>query len=394
VVFDPATKKRVKTLCVLPAGKFIDHLSLAPTRDRVAFSSTLNNEISVSPWNVFVLETASGKLNQVTPGWATGDGLAQPLKSAKGTVTGRLDFYDDYERQVRSDDISSEVQLDQSNCHIAAGSGFKLENAPAGILLLRVKAKVPKPRHGVPRGVSVYARDASVVTLVNVKAGETTDVGTLRLNIGAVDMVYCNATWGKDRLMGQLHSSGMLWEAGYPARSWQLDTKPTLSDWPAGVALNPEGNTLAFTSWGSGKNRFNLVHPQSRKVIKTIDLESIGAEIPFNARLSWADGGMVLLSPAMARCRYEFSADAPAIVAAGLEAGKAQVLKTLPEWSGRVILDVSVSDDDTLLYIVVSGKLPTTNEERGELYCWDAQSDTMTRLTGFGYVLSVSNIGR
>ena len=395
VEFDPATKKRVKTLLVLPAGKYVDHLALAPSRDKIAFSSTINNEISVSPWNVFVLELASAKLNQVTPSWATGDGLAQPLNSQFGTVTGRVEFYDDYERAVRSDDISGDAQLDQSRCHdvLGAGGSFKLESAPSGILLLRVKAKLPKPRHGIPNGVSVGFRDASIVTLVTVKAGETTNVGTLRLNIGAVDMIYCNATWAKTGLMGQLHSSGMLWEAGYPSRTWQMDTKPTLAHWPAGVALNPQGNSFAFTSWGSDSG-FNLVDPQSRKLIKRIELGDIGAEIPFNAKLSWADGGMVILTGGMARCRYEFSADAPAIIAFGLEAGKAQVLKTFPEWSGRVIRDVTVSDDDRLLYIMVSGNMPTTKEERNELYCWDPQTDTMTRLTSFNYVLSVSNSGR
>jgi hypothetical protein len=393
IVFDPATKKRVKTLCVLPAGKNADHLSLAPTRDRVAFSSTINNEISVSPWNVFVLETATGKLNQVTPSWATGDGLAQPLKSSSATVTGRLEFYDDYERQVRTDDISSEVQLDQSTCHIAAGSAFKLENAPSGILLLRVKAKVPKPRHGVPSGVSVYARDASVVTLVTVKAGETTDVGTLRLNLGAVDMVYCNSTWGKAGLMGVLHSSGMAWTAGYPARTWALDTKPTLADWPAGFAFDSKGERLAYTSWGSGRNRFNIVDPVTRKAVSSTDLDKEGAEIVFDSRMTWCAEDMVL-SGAMARCRYEFGTDAPALVTASVGKGAARVLKTLPEWSGRSIRDITVRDDGKLVFIVVTGKLPTTSDERGELYCWEAATDTMTRLTNFKHVLSVSNTGR
>ncbi len=395
VTFDPETRKQVKTLCVLPAGKFIDHLSLAPTRDRIAFASTLNNEISTAPWNVFVLEIATGKLNQITPDWATGDGLAQPLAPSTGTVVGRVDFYDDFERATRSDDISGDAQLDQSRCHdvLGAGGSFKLENAPGSMLLLRIKARLPRPRHGVPRGVSVGFRDASVVIVVNVKAGEVTNVGTLHLSIGAVDMVYCNPTWRESGLMGHLNGSGMLWEANYPKRSFALDTKPTAEAWPAGFALNPKGEVLATTAFMGGKSRVVLLDPKTREARKTVDLETIGLSVQHDARLTWMESN-ILLGSGLAKCRSELFADCPALFGCETTSGDVSLEKTWPEWSGRRILDITLNADGRLVFITVSGKLPLTEDDRGELYCWDAVHDVTTRLTSSGYTLSVSNRGR
>ena len=391
--FDPVAGKYVRTLCVVPAGKFIDHVKMTADRKRVAFASTLNNEISISPWSVFVLEVLTGKINQVTPSWATNDGIAPELKTAKtGTVVGRVDFYDGWEGTVRSDGLSGDAQLDQTSGHVVLGSGgsFRMENMPTGILLLKVKANFPRPRHGFKNTDRVDGRIGQVVTLVNVKAGETVDTGTLRLVEGQADMVYCNPTWNGDTLAGHLHGVGMMWQTTYPKRAYALDTAINLPASPMGFGFSPDGKQIAMTTQDGHK--LMLVDPATRKASKVIEFKDAGAEVAFSTRLTWMTESMIVTG-GMARCRYEFMADCPALIGADTSGG-VKVAKTWPEWSGRKINDVALTPDGISLLLCVQGLLPLEKDDRIELYIWTPGTDTTTRLTISGEIQSVSNAGR
>jgi hypothetical protein len=394
VEFDPVSGKYVRCLCVVPAGKFIDHVTLSADRKRVAFASTLNNEISISPWSVFVLEITTGKINQVTPSWASNDGIAPELKTSKtGTIIGRVEFYDDYERATRSDGISASAHVDQTRCQALIGNtgAFRIDNVPEGILLVSIKGTVPRPRHGVAKDHSVGMRDASVVTLVNIKGGETTDCGTLRMNIGAVDMVYCNPTWNGETLAGHLHGVGMMWQTTYPRRAYALDTAINLPASPTGFGFSPDGKQIAITTQDGHK--LMLVDPATRKATKTIEFKDAGAEVAFSTRLTWMTESMIVTG-GMARCRYEFMADCPALIDCALTSASVKVVKTWPEWSGRKINDVALTPDGNSLLLCVQGPLSLEKEDRIELYLWTPETDTTTRLTSTGEIQSVSNAGR
>lgn len=390
---DPVSGKYVRCLGVVPAGKYIDHVSVSPDRKRVAFASTLNDEISIAPWNVFVLEVETGKINQVTPSWATNDGIAPALKTERtGTVIGRVDFYDGWERAVRSDGLSGDAQLDQTSGHVVIGDNgsFRMENMPTGILLLKVKANFPRPRHGFKNTDRVDSRIGQVVTLVNVQAGQTVDTGTLRLVEGQADMVYCNPTWGGETLAGNLFGAGMAWQTTYPKRAYTLDTAVNLPAAPMGFAFSPDGKQWAMNTQAGHK--LMLVDPATRKATRTIELADLKAEVSFSSRLTWLDPTM-LACGGLTRCRYETTADCPALLIFGVEQG-AQIWKTWPEWSGRKINDVTLTPDGNSLLICVQGPLPLEKEDRIELYIWTPETDTTQRVSASGDIQSVSNTGR
>jgi hypothetical protein len=293
---------------------------------------------------------------------------------------------------VRSDGLSGDAQLDQTSGHVVLGTGgsFRMENMPTGILLLKVKANFPRPRHGFKNTDRVDGRIGQVVTLVNVQAGQTADTGTLRLVEGQADMVYCNPTWNGETLAGHLHGAGMVWQTTYPKRAYALDTAVNLPASPVGFAYSPDGKQLAMTTQDGHK--LLIVDQATRKATTTIELKELQAEISFSARLTWLDGTM-LATGGFTRCRYDFSADCPALIVVGVEQG-AQVWKTWPEWSGRKINDVTLAPDGESLLICVQGPLPLEKEDRIELYRWTPQTDTTQRLSSSGDIQSVSNTGR
>jgi hypothetical protein len=157
-VFDPESRKIVKTLLAMPGSNSIANLALSPDRKRVAFSSNLNAGISVSTHDIFVLEFESGKINQVSPSWATNDGIAKPLDTGKTcTVTGRIKWFDDDPqfRRDRHDGFTGMARIDQTPCIAVIGSDgkFKLENVPVGIpLLLDIHGRLPNYSDGKSRG--------------------------------------------------------------------------------------------------------------------------------------------------------------------------------------------------------------------------------------------------
>src|SRR5690606_29173327 len=79
-VLDPAKGEIVKTLLEVPGNSTISNIAVSPDRKRIAFTSNANNTISLSETNAFVFELETAKVNQITPHWATGDGLAQAIK--------------------------------------------------------------------------------------------------------------------------------------------------------------------------------------------------------------------------------------------------------------------------------------------------------------------------
>ncbi|MCC6574918.1 MAG: hypothetical protein IT462_14155 [Planctomycetes bacterium] len=404
VVFDPVKRKAVRTLASFAAGVRIDHVTLAQTRDRIAFSSTLNNEISHATWNVFVLEISSGKINQVTPSWATGDGLAKPFESAgKGRVTGKVVWSDNERNTARSDNFSGNVHIDQTGIKAVVGIGgmFALDNVPAGFFALaRVTGKVTARRlDGKDDGRTSANWSGSAGGMV--KAGETLDLGTITLQPVQADMVFCNATFLGDRITGHLYGFGWLWDAGYPQRSWDMPTKDVAPGGQIyGLGYRPDG--LIALANGYGKDaRVRFLNP-SRIVTATGDLSKLAIQHGTVAsRGTWDSRNEQWVAGGYGPCRSgTIFADMPLVYRVLAADGTVELVRDWPEFTGRSIVDITPAQDGQSYFLVVQIPAPPAqpgkpaNEAKTNLYRYTPATDTLERLTSLDDVQSVANTGR
>lgn len=396
VVFDPAKGAIAHTLLALPAGKSIDHATLSPDRKRVAFASTLNSEISIAPWNIFVLELETGALNQLTPEWATNEGLGQPKSAAKtGTVTGRIEWPDGQTGMARGDAFSGSVRVDQTSLEAMIGQDgeFSIKEVPVGPVVLRVKGKV-LARRTDGRDDGRTTADWGATTVVMVAEDKTTSAGTISLSSPAQDMVFANPTWQGDRLSGHLWTTSWLYDIGYPKRSYALMTKNTVPGQAQALGYSPDGKLLAINAGlGNGAKTY-IMDAGTREVLRSNDPAALGVEYGSVTRGTWTTDGKAWASAGYGRCRYSFLADMPLVYVMNAADGATMIAREWPEFSGRQIIDITPATDGNSVFLVIRQPAQDGLDPFTDLYQYMPQTDTLRRLTGLKDVQTVSNLGR
>ncbi len=162
------------TLAVFPPGVAVRQLAVDPSGRRLAFASTLNNEVSLADWNLFALDLEDGGLAQLTPGWARGDSLAVPAEvRPRAWVRGSVRWRD-RRGQLRRDLVGGLVELDGTarSARLDGDGRFELRDIPAGAARLRVRVTVLR-EDGERSLVGHFQPDLPV--------GVQTDLGVLEL---------------------------------------------------------------------------------------------------------------------------------------------------------------------------------------------------------------------
>ncbi|MBK9974413.1 MAG: hypothetical protein IPP14_06540 [Planctomycetes bacterium] len=396
VEFDPATGRIARTLLALPAGKSIDHASLSPDRKRVAFASTLNSEISIAPWNIFVLELETGALNQLTPEWATNEGVAQAKSSAKtGTITGRVEWPDGQTGTSRSDYFSGSVRVDQTSLEVMIGQdgGFSIKDVPAGPVVLRVKGRVTARRTD-GRDDGRTTADWGAVTVALAVENETSNTGNIRLSNPAQDMVFANPTWQAERVSGHLWTTSWVYDVGYPKRSYSLMTKDTVPGQAGALGYSPDGKMLAINAGLGSSAKTYFLDATTRLVLRSNDPAALGIEYGAITRGTWTTDCKTWASAGYGRCRYSFSADMPLVYVVKAADGATMIACEWPEFSGRQIIDITPSTSGDSVFLVIRQPAQDGLDPFTDLYQYTPATDTLRRLTGLKDVQTVSNFGR
>lgn len=389
--FDPETRQFGHALAVGPGSSGFDHLALSADRERVAFSSQLNNALSMSTWNVFVLEGESGKLNQITPEWATGDGVATALEAeATGSVEGRISWYDDERERNRSDVSTGIAKIDQTHCAATIANGaFRIDNVPATSVNLWIQATV------FPGDQNRGAVTLSAITTLFVRPNATMDVGTITLTPMMVEPMYAHATWTPEGLAGMLYQTDHVFTAGYPERAWQLSAQfGALGSTPSGFAASPDGKFVALLADPFESPAISIFNRESAEVEHHFKLES--GEVAGNphSRGVWFQAPDTLAwvtccatpGPLAPFC------DVPTLVVADVVNGESFVTHRWPEFHGRLLIDVALSADGSRVYMVIQRDVEGGVES--DLYEWDFDTDTTRRITSTHDVTSVAHLGR
>ncbi len=393
VVFDPAARKIVKTIAVFPKQIIVTHPALAPGRDRLAFVSNLNNGISHATTNVFVLDLPSGRVDQLTPDWASGKGLARPFTAERtGRIVGRITWKDE-RGVVRTDVTTSTVRADGTANGSVVGSGgaFVLEGMPVRPLLVQIRAT------GIRAGGGMVQLQAHVSAVFG--AGDVADCGTVALSWPWVDRAYDYPTWRGGGLLGRAFGLGRVFECDYPERRYDESRRiEDLSDEVGshGPIASPDGKWLA-----SYLDAVFLVHDAGTgERLRYLGVPDIDL-IRFARAYPWPGQSGVWLpdSDVAIYAGYEAvpSLTWPAIV--GLKSSTSQILvpKTWPEaaLAGRRMVSVATDPGADVAYVVVHTPKPgDASTVFGDLYAWDSRIDATTRLTNLGDVIDVANTGR
>lgn len=392
--FDPAAGREVARLAVLPPGARVDHASLDPAGARVAFASTLNNDVSHAEWNVFVLDLAAGRLDQVTPEWAPGHGIAPPLSTEEtGSVRGSVTWYDSVRQRHFTAVLSGMVHADRTRCRAALepGGGFLLAGVPAAPLVLQIQAKVSHGEGGLRETVTMGA-----YVLATVRPGETTDLGAVAIHAPFTWFVHSQPTWVEGGLRGTNYLTDFVFEAGYPERRFELgQLLGALGSSPGGFAADPRSDRLALFDDPTGPSRVRFFDAVTRREALALerpeegfqfDPHSRGCWTPDGAR--WVAGGhsMGALAPVLP--------DVPSLVAADPERRELRVVKKWPELAGLGVEDVAVDPAGAVYYLVLRRPAAEGAAETSDLWSWDSTTDVTRRLTGWGNVVAVSVAGR
>jgi dipeptidyl aminopeptidase/acylaminoacyl peptidase len=225
---DPARQTPV-TRFVAP-GTVVLNPDWSPDRRRIAFSSDLNALGSLESQSVFVVNADGKGLRQVT-----GYGLLEPLRGATGTVTGRVVVAP--VAGAGAGTLKRAVIIAQGTQELAttaADGTFTLRGVPVGAVWVKAQAEVS---YASPTGGPEFAAGGAQI---RVRAGQTTDVGTI--NLEPIDAKSIQPAWSPDgsRLLVTTESGKWSVLAGPEANApgWQPLSRQQLGVWEVdGVAL-------------------------------------------------------------------------------------------------------------------------------------------------------------
>ncbi|MBK9974887.1 MAG: hypothetical protein IPP14_08945 [Planctomycetes bacterium] len=397
-VVDLETRKIVATVLTMKADATIRDLAVSPDRKSVAFASSLNGLLSIAETNVFVLNLVTGKLDQISPFWAPGDGLGQALKTAKTTtVKGRIKWYDDDPdvRTDRFDGFTGRVHVDHTAClAIVKNDGsFELTGVPVGAsLLLDIQGTLPSTyRNGKIRGgTDALARYAGA-TFVDITFEEgVRDLGDIRISGHKLATGYCRPGWRGDIISIQQDGWTYTFDAGYPKHSWaEVKSGLGLQHLTGGHSVSPDGKLVAFAN---NENIAWFCKPDGTKVFEA---KSAGANLGFDAEGAWlVDGSGWVCTASSEAWHRKLISGMPAICYVGM--GDKQG-RTIRQWGclvGHKMVSLAVDKaGDRAIFVTHRfdvDKLVTW----GDAWVWQASTDSCVRLTALGDVVCVGGYGR
>ncbi|MCC6573448.1 MAG: hypothetical protein IT462_06620 [Planctomycetes bacterium] len=387
-VFDPSTGKIVKTLCALPKGIMIDDLAINAARDKIAFVSTGNSEISIADANVFTFETATAKINQITPEWATGDGLATALKSEKtGTITGRLVWRDTEENRDRSDGLNiGAVRVDHTLCFSTIGSDgrFEIKDVPVGAsLFVYAWARLPNFKNGKPR--HILSNTATGNTVLIMPEGNK-DIGDLQIAPPIVDQGYMNPTFAGDSLWCNHTGFSTSYRVGLGKREWKQFPFGTQVQSGA-LSISSDGKQLCMVTDGS--LRFFDTGSGSE-----IWSTGVAAKVGYNSSSAWLPGDHgCVVSGNIDGFYGSGKFGVPVLLYANTDKKSLVFARKWPQFTGSEMKSVAVAGAD-VAYFVLHTPDVAKNVTYGNLFKWDANTNIVTRLTSLNDVISVAALGR
>jgi hypothetical protein len=396
-VLDTASRKIVRTVLAMPGRNTVSTLALSPDRKRVAFSSNLNSAISIADADVFVLELETGKINQVSPGWADNNGIAKALDTGKTTtVTGRIVWYDNDERYRcdRHDGFTGSAHIDHTACHVVVGSDgkFTLTGVPVGAsILLQVSGRLPNYSNGKMReGLEAWA---GMVTVSMVLEEGGKDLGDLRIHSNFVNSSYDRPSWQGDTLWVNESGWTRAYKAGYPKDSWQMvELGKTLDLLHGGFSVSPDGKLIAQCRSSSGGTGVVNVYDTSGKHHWACEVP--GAVVDFKTEGVWTSEGNWACAAGIEQTMGKTAWGAPGLVIAQPAQKAAGLYRACPQLCGHTMVSVAVDQASSTGFFVTHKYLADKQMTYGDAWAWDATTDTLTRLTSLGDVICVASYGR
>jgi len=403
-VFDPAQKKIVRNIATFPANVGIDHVALSADRKRVAFTSQLNNMMSLYVWNVFVIELETGVLNQITPDQATGNGLAKPYTAAgRGTIKGKLGWVDP--KTGKSNQFTSgNVRLDGLEVFgLVKGDGsFVIENVPC---MEPVSTYFLFANVMLPFAANYENKLAQGSLTTTLAPGGTTDIGELIVKPPRIDMGFAYPSWGKEGLYVSGLGLGFTQYTPYPKvekKGWEK----SLTDWmfldPSGVMASPDGKYLAGADkWSNNDvqnyqiSRCIVFFDSKGKRHRRVDLGSPDSlHIYSNNNGAWLPDSSAVLVPGS---YTSFDLNAPIIMAPCLffakPGGEFGILKSWPQAAGKGQITSLTADAKGEMFYFVFTQLTDTGII-GNLWSWNRLTDESLQLTDSNNVQSLCSYGR
>lgn len=396
-VFDPAARKIVKTVLAMPGSNSINTMALSPDRKRVAFSSNLNSLISVADADVFVLELESGKINQVTPGWADNNGIAQPINTGKTcTVTGRIVWYDDDPqlKRDRNDGFTGIVRFDHTSCVATVGADgkFTLTGVPVGTpLLLNIHGRLPAYSNGKMRdGLQKYAGMTNVDMVLD-ESGK--NLGDVRIHPNHPDTRYDRPSWDGDSLWVNASAWTRSYKIGYPKHSWaETDFGGKLELLLGGFSVSRDGKHAAQCRDSSGGG--GAVHVYGIGGKSVFSAEIPGATLSYSSEGAWTADGNWACTAGIDNTMGKNLYGAPGLVVAQVAQKQAGLYRAWPQLSGHMLVSLALNETSTVGYLVTHKFVAESQSTFGDAWAWDATTDTMIRLTSLGDVICVASYGR
>jgi DNA-binding beta-propeller fold protein YncE len=407
-VFDPAARKVVANLAAFPEGVGVDHVAVSPDRRRVAFTSKLNNLMTLFVWNIFVIECETGALNQVTPDQATNEGLAKPLAgTGRAVLTGRLVWFDAERGGKSSSFLQGNVRIDgiEELAILGPDGTFRIENVPVvepfSSFLLYARATLPR----TSRQNMTQAQGQVTIT---VKPGETKDVGEIAVRPPCVDLAFGYPSWGKDGLFVSGIGNGYCQFAGYPKPKREGRDKSFL-DWtflePCGVMASPDGNYVAGADKWSNNDPSNFqtarcivfFDARTGRPVKRADLGDPNVlAIGSGHHGAWLpDSSAVLIPGWFSRfgSGEEDVAMAPCLYAA-TPAGQCSLAKVWKEAAGKGQITCIAPDPAGQVVYLVFSAMQEGGGSANDIWAWNRGTDATAQLTETGNVISIASAGR
>ncbi|MCB9893501.1 MAG: PD40 domain-containing protein [Planctomycetes bacterium] len=399
-VLDPSTGKIVRTLMVMPGSFTLNNLALSPDRKRVAFASSLNGLISLNRTNVFVLELATGEVNQVSPHWADNKGITKPISTGKtATLTGRV-VWKDTDPQVnrdRNDGFTGYVRIDQTPCiaRVADDGTFTVTSVPVGVaLLLEIRGSLPfNFTNGKPRGgTDSMARTAgtSMASLLIDEDGK--NLGEVRLQTHYGDRGVDRPNWDGDTLWINESAWTSCYKVGYPEHSWKQVQFGELTLLFGGFAVSPDGKQAAFCRDSSGGAGSVWMFDTKGKHLWHADVAN--ATLSFGAEGAWTSDGYWVCTAGIENTMGKELYGAPALVIAIPQNKQATLLGAWPQLAGHRMVSVCVDKSASIASFVTLQTVPGKSIVLGNLWQWNALTNSLVRLTSLNDVVAVASYGR
>lgn len=385
VEFEPSTQKVTRTLVAFAPKVQYGNIALSPDRTKLAFASTLNNDLTLEPWNVFVLDLEAGKLNQITPKWASGDGLAK-IEEAKETTT--LDVH----LQPLDKDIGGhgEVWIEGRTAPQAfGGKGFRnhiqLTNVPVGPVKVCVRGGASENWKSVA-GDSRFAGHKETATTKDGSNQVAVPVLITTRQVG-----FRSVGWYD----GGLISGGQsVWPTGsvqVVRRAGETDestTFPIVTGEIKGLSYNPGAKLLAVMT---ERSEANQAHTQLF-IVEAGQKEALSVSKPAVAGLQfgpcgdWAPDSRTWLA---AGSILRPGINLPALLTVDPKAGTTTLSASWPELAERTVANVAYTVDGQSIGVVLQSAGGS-----GDLYLYHPTGNSMRRLTSLGDVTTIANVGR